>query len=174
MLLAFGPRHPRTIDEDVPLDTGRLWLAVFALVMFVLCFTPAPIEPSRPRRRLTPLTRRVRRRIRLSDPRHNTFSGSTSTVTRRLTSGISASDVPQRVAHRRRACPSGRTARGARRAGVPAAPAPDPGGEPTRDRRRFEPADDRRWQSALPRSNVRPRTTRVDERDHRRIAHPAR
>lgn len=45
MLLTFGPRHPRTIDEDVPLDRGRLWLAVFALVMFVLCFTPAPIEP---------------------------------------------------------------------------------------------------------------------------------
>ena len=45
MLLAFGPRHPRTVDEHIPLDSGRLWLAVFALVMFVLCFTPAPIEP---------------------------------------------------------------------------------------------------------------------------------
>ena len=45
MLLAFGPRHPRTMDEDVPLDGGRLWLAAFALVMFILCFTPAPLEP---------------------------------------------------------------------------------------------------------------------------------
>ena len=45
MLLAFGPRHPRTVDEHVPLDGTRLWLAVFALVMFVLCFSPAPIEP---------------------------------------------------------------------------------------------------------------------------------
>lgn len=45
MLLAFGPRHPRTIDEDVPLDRGRLLLAGFALVMFILCFTPAPLEP---------------------------------------------------------------------------------------------------------------------------------
>jgi membrane-associated protease RseP (regulator of RpoE activity) len=45
MLVAFGPRHPRTIDEDVPLDSGRLWLALGALVMFVICFTPAPIEP---------------------------------------------------------------------------------------------------------------------------------
>ena len=45
MLLAFGPRHPRTPDEDVPLDPVRKWLALFALVMFVLCFTPAPIEP---------------------------------------------------------------------------------------------------------------------------------
>ncbi len=45
MLFAFGPRHPRTIDEDVPLDRLRIWLAVFAVVMFVLCFTPSPIEP---------------------------------------------------------------------------------------------------------------------------------
>ncbi|HEY5619682.1 MAG TPA: site-2 protease family protein [Vicinamibacterales bacterium] len=44
MLLAFGPRHPRTVDENIPLDRGRVWLAVFALVMFVVCFTPAPIE----------------------------------------------------------------------------------------------------------------------------------
>jgi membrane-associated protease RseP (regulator of RpoE activity) len=44
MLLAFGPRHPRTIDEEVPLDPARKWLAVFAVVMFVVCFTPAPIE----------------------------------------------------------------------------------------------------------------------------------
>jgi membrane-associated protease RseP (regulator of RpoE activity) len=44
MLLAFGPRHPRVFDEDVPLDRGRIWLAVFALLMFVVCFTPAPIE----------------------------------------------------------------------------------------------------------------------------------
>ncbi len=45
MLVAFGPRHPSTVDEDVPLDRARLWLAAGAVVMFVLCFTPAPIEP---------------------------------------------------------------------------------------------------------------------------------
>ena len=45
MLLVFGPRHPPTPDEDEPLDATRMWLAVFAVVMFVLCFTPAPIEP---------------------------------------------------------------------------------------------------------------------------------
>ena len=44
MLFAFGPRHPRTVDEDVPLDATRLWLAGFALVMLVVCFTPVPIE----------------------------------------------------------------------------------------------------------------------------------
>jgi hypothetical protein len=32
-------------DEEVPLDRARLWLALFALVMFVLCFTPSPIQP---------------------------------------------------------------------------------------------------------------------------------
>jgi membrane-associated protease RseP (regulator of RpoE activity) len=45
MLLVFGPRHPRVFDEDVPLDHTRLYLAAFAVIMFVLCFTPAPIRP---------------------------------------------------------------------------------------------------------------------------------
>ena len=45
MLLAFGPHHPRTPDEDVPLDRTRKALALFAVIMFILCFTPAPIEP---------------------------------------------------------------------------------------------------------------------------------
>ena len=45
MLVMFGPHHPRTFDEDVPLDRTRLLFAAFAVAMFVLCFTPAPIEP---------------------------------------------------------------------------------------------------------------------------------
>jgi membrane-associated protease RseP (regulator of RpoE activity) len=45
MLAVFGPKHPPTVDEDVPLDRTRTILAVFALVMFALCFTPAPISP---------------------------------------------------------------------------------------------------------------------------------
>jgi membrane-associated protease RseP (regulator of RpoE activity) len=45
MLVAFGPRHPRVFDEDMPLDRTRLLLALFAVVMFALCFTPAPIQP---------------------------------------------------------------------------------------------------------------------------------
>ena len=44
MLITFGPRHPRTVDEDIPLDRTRLWLAAAALLMFIICFTPAPIE----------------------------------------------------------------------------------------------------------------------------------
>jgi membrane-associated protease RseP (regulator of RpoE activity) len=46
MLLVFGPRHPRVFDEETPLDTSRMWLAAFALLMFILCFTPAPIQPA--------------------------------------------------------------------------------------------------------------------------------
>jgi membrane-associated protease RseP (regulator of RpoE activity) len=45
MLLVFGPRHPRTFDEEVPLDRTRRWLALAALIILALCFTPAPISP---------------------------------------------------------------------------------------------------------------------------------
>lgn len=44
MVLSMGPHHPRTIDEEEGLDAPRLWLAAFAVVMLVLCFTPVPIE----------------------------------------------------------------------------------------------------------------------------------
>jgi membrane-associated protease RseP (regulator of RpoE activity) len=44
MLMFVGPRHPAVLDEDAPLDSTRLALAAFALFMFVVCFTPAPIE----------------------------------------------------------------------------------------------------------------------------------
>lgn len=44
MLFVFGRHHPRTFDEAVPLDPTRKWLALFAVVMFVLCFTPVPIR----------------------------------------------------------------------------------------------------------------------------------
>jgi membrane-associated protease RseP (regulator of RpoE activity) len=45
MLLVIGPRHPRTFDEDVPLDRARRWMALGALIILGLCFTPAPISP---------------------------------------------------------------------------------------------------------------------------------
>jgi membrane-associated protease RseP (regulator of RpoE activity) len=45
MLLVFGPRHPRVFDEEVPLDGTRRWLALAALIILGLCFTPAPISP---------------------------------------------------------------------------------------------------------------------------------
>ena len=45
MLYKFGRHHPRTFDEDQPLDRTRIVLAIVAVVMLILCFTPAPIEP---------------------------------------------------------------------------------------------------------------------------------
>jgi membrane-associated protease RseP (regulator of RpoE activity) len=44
MVVALGPRHPPTVDEDEPLDRARLILAAFAVVMFVFCFTPVPLQ----------------------------------------------------------------------------------------------------------------------------------
>jgi membrane-associated protease RseP (regulator of RpoE activity) len=44
MLFFLGPRHPPTFDEHVPLDRTRLAVAAVALFMFIVCFTPAPIE----------------------------------------------------------------------------------------------------------------------------------
>jgi membrane-associated protease RseP (regulator of RpoE activity) len=45
MLVFLGPRHPRVIYEHEPLARGRVAVAIFAIVMFALCFTPVPIEP---------------------------------------------------------------------------------------------------------------------------------
>ena len=44
MLLLLGPRHPRVIYEDDPLPVSRYVIAVLALVMFIVCFTPVPID----------------------------------------------------------------------------------------------------------------------------------
>jgi membrane-associated protease RseP (regulator of RpoE activity) len=44
MIVSLGPRHPRTLDEDEPIDPARRILAGFALLMLVICFTPRPIE----------------------------------------------------------------------------------------------------------------------------------
>ena len=42
-LLVFGPRHPRTVDDAVPLDRARRLWALATAVIFALCFTPAPV-----------------------------------------------------------------------------------------------------------------------------------
>lgn len=44
MLALLGPRHPRVIYEYEPLARRRWLIAIFALVMFILCFTPVPID----------------------------------------------------------------------------------------------------------------------------------
>jgi membrane-associated protease RseP (regulator of RpoE activity) len=44
MVFRFGAHHPPVEDEGVPLDTPRMLLAILALAIFVVCFTPAPIS----------------------------------------------------------------------------------------------------------------------------------
>ena len=44
MLFLLGPRHPRVIYEHEPLARSRRLVALFALIMFILCFTPVPID----------------------------------------------------------------------------------------------------------------------------------
>jgi membrane-associated protease RseP (regulator of RpoE activity) len=44
MLLTLGPRHPRVLDEHEPIGLERNIIAIVALVMFILCFTPVPIQ----------------------------------------------------------------------------------------------------------------------------------
>ncbi|MEO7192697.1 MAG: site-2 protease family protein [Vicinamibacterales bacterium] len=44
MAIWFGFRHPRIIDEHEPLDRTRRLIAVLALIVFILCFTPFPID----------------------------------------------------------------------------------------------------------------------------------
>ncbi len=45
MLLFLGPRHPSVINEYEPLSRGRVMVALLALVVLIVCFTPVPIEP---------------------------------------------------------------------------------------------------------------------------------
>ena len=44
MVFVFGARHPPTDDEHIPLDRIRRWIAVGTAIIFIVCFTPAPIE----------------------------------------------------------------------------------------------------------------------------------
>jgi len=44
MAYMFGIRHPRMLDEHTPLDGRRRLVAAIALVIFLLCFVPVPIE----------------------------------------------------------------------------------------------------------------------------------
>lgn len=44
MSFVLGIRHPRVIDEHVPLDPTRRAIAIFAVVMFIVSFTPVPVE----------------------------------------------------------------------------------------------------------------------------------
>ena len=44
LVRVLGRRHPSTLDDDAPVGRGRAWVGVLALVVFVLCFVPDPIQ----------------------------------------------------------------------------------------------------------------------------------
>lgn len=44
ILLILGTRHPRLLDEETRLGSGRRWVAFASLIIFILCFTPAPFS----------------------------------------------------------------------------------------------------------------------------------
>ena len=48
MIGMIGPHHPPTLDDDVPIGRGRLIVAGIALLILIVCFTPAPISPFEP------------------------------------------------------------------------------------------------------------------------------
>lgn len=46
MLRMMGPDHPPVLNHYEPLPRSRYALAIVALIIFVLCFMPVPIEPT--------------------------------------------------------------------------------------------------------------------------------
>jgi membrane-associated protease RseP (regulator of RpoE activity) len=44
LLFLMGTKHPPTIDDHVPLDSGRKLIGWIALILFVLTFTPVPFS----------------------------------------------------------------------------------------------------------------------------------
>lgn len=44
LLLFMGVKHPPVWDESLPLDRRRRWLALSALLLFLLCFMPVPLR----------------------------------------------------------------------------------------------------------------------------------
>ena len=43
MIGLLGPHHPPTLDDQQPLDRGRVVMAALAMIILALCFTPVPI-----------------------------------------------------------------------------------------------------------------------------------
>jgi len=44
MTMFFGFRHPRPIDDQTPVGSGRTAIAICAAIIFILCFTPVPVD----------------------------------------------------------------------------------------------------------------------------------
>jgi membrane-associated protease RseP (regulator of RpoE activity) len=49
MIFTLGPRHPPTLYDDEPIGKGRILLAVVAMLILIVCFTPVPIGEFIPR-----------------------------------------------------------------------------------------------------------------------------
>lgn len=43
MIGLLGPHHPPTLDDEPPIDRGRVVMAAAAMIILALCFTPVPI-----------------------------------------------------------------------------------------------------------------------------------
>jgi len=43
LILLLGLRHPRTLNDEVPLDAKRKLMGLLAFIVFILTFTPKPI-----------------------------------------------------------------------------------------------------------------------------------
>lgn len=43
MIAVLGPHHPPTLYDDEPIDSRRIVLAIVAMIILILCFTPVPI-----------------------------------------------------------------------------------------------------------------------------------
>ncbi len=44
LIVTFGPRHPPVMDAGPPLGRARLLVALAALLIFILCFIPMPLD----------------------------------------------------------------------------------------------------------------------------------
>ncbi len=44
LLWFMGVKHPPTINDSEPLDKRRQRIAAVLLLIFILCFTPTPIQ----------------------------------------------------------------------------------------------------------------------------------
>lgn len=43
ILFIIRIKHPPVQDEDIPLDNGRILIGILAILIFILCFIPAPV-----------------------------------------------------------------------------------------------------------------------------------